>query len=208
MVNVAEKTRPSSSRHGSNRSASTPTDIPDEKKTNSRAYSNWRSIEDRISAWRRIGVHKERSKPRSDHRYCRFGRSPSLKVSFADKSVQRLNVIVPINERYWPAVDYKSYQLIHKTRPYHEYVTSEIQMMRKKIAVQIKDYSFSGKSPISITNFLTGLKQAWNLSGIHEGTALWLYPDFMTGPALTMIKVRFSLSSNDVNTHRKQLNRM
>lgn len=65
----------------------------------------------------------------------------------------------------------------------------------------MEDHSFSSKDPVSIINFLTEFKRACDLSHYQEGAAVWLFPDFMTGSALSTIKVRLELSSKDVNVH-------
>lgn len=51
----------------------------------------------------------------------------------------------------------------------------------------MKDHSFSGKHSISVITFLTKFKRACKLLYIHEGAMLWLFRDFMTGPALAAI---------------------
>lgn len=97
MVKAVEKTGTSSTRHGSSRKESLPADISDDEKTNYRAYSDSRSKEDQESSRRRIEIHKKRSKHGHDRHFLRLPRSQSLKLSFADKSIAGLLVIISIN---------------------------------------------------------------------------------------------------------------
>lgn len=108
IVEAVEKTRHSPSRHGSIRSASQPTDISDKEETNSQAYSNFRLTEDQESSERRIKSHKERGKHGFDRPYCRLSRSPLAKVSSVETSTSGVKAIVPINQQYGAAFNYKS----------------------------------------------------------------------------------------------------
>lgn len=51
-------------------------------------------------------------------------------------------------------------------------------------------------------NFLAEFKQACHLSRIHEGATLWLFGNFMAGPALASFKTLLILFSNDVYTQQ------
>lgn len=148
IVKAIEKSRISSSRHGSSSSASPPTDTSDKQKTNSRRYSDLRSAEDQESSRRRTKSHKTQRKKGRDRHYHHCRSSPSPKVSLAYKSIPRLKFIVPIIERHRAAVDYEPYWVIHKSQHYHNDDTSETHKLRKKITVQMMDHSFSGKDLI------------------------------------------------------------
>lgn len=78
-------------------------------------------------------------------------------------------------------------------------IASEMLMMRKEVAVQINEQAFSEKYPNSVINYLTELKRVYSSSQNHKGTTVLIFRDFMTSPALTAVKARLDLSSNDAN---------
>lgn len=51
-------------------------------------------------------------------------------------------------------------------------MASEVQKMRKKIAVQMKDKALNGQDSISLSNFLTEFKTVCDSTRIHEGAAV------------------------------------
>lgn len=79
-----------------------------------------------------------------------------------------LKVRAPLKERYQKAVDYQLYRLIHNSQWYDDDITSEMQKVHKKVAVQMKDQALNGKDSIYVINVLTELKQAYESSRIHE----------------------------------------
>lgn len=72
-----------------------------------------------------------------------------------------------MNDRYQMAVDYQSYHLICKLQRYWEDVVSEIQKMKKKVTVQMKDQVLNGQDSTSVIKFLTESKRAYDSSRIH-----------------------------------------
>lgn len=112
-----------------------------------------------------------------------------------------LKVLVSVSERYGTAIDYPSYWLIQKGQSYDDDVSSEMQIVRKKVAVQMKDQEFYRQDSISVINLLTQFKRALDSSLIYERTAVLLFCAFMSSPALATFNGRLALSSNDVNRH-------
>lgn len=66
----------------------------------------------------------------------------------------------------------------------------------------MKDQAYNGKDFISVINFLTKFKRAYDSSRIHCGAAVWQFRKFTSGPALADIKARSTLLSNDANRHK------
>lgn len=79
-----------------------------------------------------------------------------------DVSKTSFEILVPANKRYEKAVDYRSYHLIQKSQRYENDVPSKIQKMRKKVAVQMESQSINSKDFISVINFVTEVKQAYD----------------------------------------------
>lgn len=101
-----------------------------------------------------------------------------------------------MNEGYQTAVGYRSYHLIHTSPSYDDDAALGVQELRKKLAVQMKDQAFNRHNLISVINFLTKFKRAWDPLRINEIASVWLYREFMIGPALASNKVRLALLSN------------
>lgn len=96
--------------------------------------------------------------------------------------VPGFNVTVPINDCFTAAVDYRSYHRLKKSSRYGNDLAHELHRMAKKVAVQMKDRTFSAKDPLSVVAFLQRFKSACDADGIHEGAARWLIKQFLTGP--------------------------
>lgn len=62
-----------------------------------------------------------------------------------------------------------------------------------KVAVEIADKAFAGKGLVTIIAFLQNLKPAYNVSGIYEGAALFLFKKLLTGPARLVFEVKAEL---------------
>lgn len=54
-------------------------------------------------------------------------------------SKSRPNLLVPVNEKYQMAVDYRSYRIIRKSQKYDDDVALELQEKLEKGANQMKD---------------------------------------------------------------------
>lgn len=74
---------------------------------------------------------------------------------------------------------------------------SEIQTVRKNVAVQMSDQAFNGKYLISVIKFSTGFKRAGDSLRTYGGAAVWLFREFVNIPALSAIEARLTLSSNE-----------
>lgn len=98
-------------------------------------------------------------------------------------------------------VKYRFYRLIYKSQRYNDVVQSEKQNVHKKIAAQKQDQAFNGSDSISVIKILTEFKQAYNSSRIRKAVAAWPLRDYMTGPALSTVKVRLILPSNYQSIH-------
>lgn len=60
--------------------------------------------------------------------------------------------------------------------------------MSKNVAVRVNDDVCTRQDAVSDVNVLTEFKQAFGTLRIHEGTAVWLFRDFMSCPAPPAIK--------------------
>lgn len=93
---------------------------------------------------------------------------------FANKSKYQSNapgitVIKQENELFANAVDYRNYLLIIMSARYEDVVANELNNMTKKTAVQMKNWTFNGKDPVSIAAFPQDFKAARNVYIIHKG---------------------------------------
>lgn len=118
---------------------------------------------------------------------------------------QGLKVLLLAKERFQKAVEYRSYRLVHKFQRYDDEVASEIQRVRKKVAVKMKDQVFDRKESISVISALNEFKRARNASRIHKGASICLSQEFMNGSVLAVIKVQLKFSLNDANRHKETI---
>lgn len=88
---------------------------------------------------------------------------------------------------------------------YDDDVASELQKIRKKAAVQIKDQPFNEKDSILMRNFSAKLRRARNSSGIQKRDSVWLYREYWNGSAIVTIKARLIRSSNDAKRHERTI---
>lgn len=70
------------------------------------------------------------------------------------------------------------------------------------MAVQVKSQLLSEKVSISVICFLTILQQTFDSSQTHEGAAVWFSREVRNGPAITAVKKRSTLLSNDANRQK------
>lgn len=86
--------------------------------------------------------------------------------------VPGLRVIEPVSVRFAATVRYQKDRLLKDSSLYDNNVTRKLLKMAKKIAVQMKDHTFSGKNPRSVRVFLKEIKSACNACEIHEIAAM------------------------------------
>lgn len=142
-----------------------------------------------------------RNVKRRRHRSRCYHRSPLPETRKRSNSVSGLKVLVPANQRNCTAVEYRLQKLIRRSQRYEDYFTSEMQKIRKKVAMQMKDQVFSGKDLISAINYLTEFKRECDSSRIPERAAVWLFRDFINERALAANEARMTLSCNDTKKH-------
>lgn len=74
--------------------------------------------------------------------------------------VPGLKGIEPINDRSAAVVNYRSYCHLNKSSRNDEDVAHELHRIVKRIGLQMKHYTFSGKEFMSVITFLQDLKSA------------------------------------------------
>lgn len=150
LVKAENETRPSSSRDGLNISARPPTDISDGEKINSWPHSDLRSAEQHKGSRKTDQRYNERRMRRSDFRHRRQSRSLSSRAAGVNKLVLWLKFLASISEKFRWSADNRFCRLIQRAKQNDEYTASKILKLRKKISVQMKNHSFSGKDSISV----------------------------------------------------------
>lgn len=66
---------------------------------------------------------------------------------------------VSLNKMYQSAVDYRLYRLIHKLQRCYDKAISEMEKMRTKVAVEVKNQALNGQGSVSFLSFLTTFKR-------------------------------------------------
>lgn len=128
---------------------------PTTKKQSPRVYSTATSLVE--SELRRYYTFRQ-DRRRRRHRIQHYHRSPAPATHERTTSESGLKVQLPLKKRYWKANEYWAYRLIYKSLRFDYTVPSEIQNMRKKRAVQMKDQVLNGKDSTWVINFSTEFK--------------------------------------------------
>lgn len=139
---------------------------------------------------------RTKSRRHRNRRHHHSQTTPAHKQNFSDSSFK---VLALVNEWYRVAFDYRTYRFIQKSLRYNDDVASPMQKMCNNVAVQMNNQTYDGQDLISFINLLTEIMRACDSSQIHEGTAIWLFIEFMSGPTPTAIKARLTFTSNDAD---------
>lgn len=65
--------------------------------------------------------------------------------------------------------------------------------MTKKVAVQLKDWTFNSKESVSIIVFLQDFKAASTACNILKGIVMWIFKHYLSSSAESFIKARVAL---------------
>ena len=106
---------------------------------------------------------------------------------YFEDDIGNLAPLLPTNELFKEACDFRTYRLENKNARYVQKDRSNLRRMRKDLTVQMRAHTFDGSQPIGILNFLKEFQDACNVNGIHEGAARWLFREFVTGPARSLL---------------------
>lgn len=119
-------------------------------------------------------------------------------VGFSEHVVHRsdvpsVTVIKPVNELFPNADYYQNYRLIRKSAWYDNDESNELNKMKRKTAVQMKDQILKRKDPVSIISFLQIFKAECYARTIHRGDTMLLCKHYLSGPVENVIKARVEL---------------
>lgn len=67
--------------------------------------------------------------------------------------------------------------------------------MVKKIKMDVKADCFNPRNPISIMGFLSTFKLSCNISRIHEGASMWVFPFFVENALATSLNSGISAAT-------------
>lgn len=107
-----------------------------------------------------------------------------------------LRVVESVNDSLPAAVDYRNYHPLKRSSQSGDDVAHKLHSMAKRIAVQLKDRTFSRKSTVSVIAVLQQSKSACNAYRIHEGTEMCMLKYFPTGPARATVNPRVTLAAS------------
>lgn len=69
----------------------------------------------------------------------------------------------------------------------------ELSRIIKNVAVQMKDRTIDGKDPVSFNTFPKDFNATCDACNTHEGSTLWLFKHFITGPVGAVINAPVTL---------------
>jgi hypothetical protein len=79
-----------------------------------------------------------------------------------------------------PLVSYRSYRLAIRTQTVYDQVTSKVNSYLKMMRHHVTE-KFTGEHEIRIFDFLTVIRDAFDVNRISEGAAYLLLPHFLSG---------------------------
>lgn len=171
-------------------------DIFDKNKTYLKAYSKPPCMEESEVRQYKYGSREIRGRPHRRRRYHCF---LCLEGHKCTSSLSGLNVFLLDSKGYRSALGNCFHTMIHKTQCYDPDFPSELERMRKKEPIKMKDQALDKKDPISVSNELADFKHVSDFSGIHKGAPVRRFRDFTSGLALSAIKPWLALSPNDTD---------
>lgn len=118
-----------------------------------------------------------------------------------------LEVLLPMNDWYWIALDYRAYCLSEKSLIYDEQVVKHVSKCASRLQVQMKLQQFDPINSMSVIGFFIGIQnciQQLDNYAIHEGAAMWLVTHFMKRVAVGELTARLSLKPKSSKRKTKE----
>lgn len=112
----------------------------------------------------------------------------NLPLHAQDYSESALTVLIPVNEWYQEAVNYRSYRLIHKFQRSDHDLSSVMRKKHKRVADQVKDQGFNRKDSTSMKTFLFIVKRASDSSSVHKASTVRSFQKIWVAPFLPLLR--------------------
>lgn len=129
------------------------------------------------------------------HIQCRrawdFGTDNELSVEIHKKSElscdREVPVIRPVNDLFWGALYYRTYNLGDKWSHYENEIARSFAKWDTRLQVQMWSQVLDSIALVSVLSFFSAFKLARDRNGGHDGATLWLIYNFMTRPAAAVL---------------------
>jgi hypothetical protein len=98
---------------------------------------------------------------------------------------RRVEGLVELTTRrpeFRPLVNYRSYRLANRSQTVDDHVTSKVNSYLKMMRHHVSE-PFAGEPAIRVFDFLSAMRDAFNVNRISEGAAYLLLPHFLLGKA-------------------------
>lgn len=97
-----------------------------------------------------------------------------LRSTLSPTKVAGLGIIELLNDPFFKAFDYRTYQLNKNFARNDDNAANELHKMRKKTAVQMKDQIFSGEATLSAIALLQDFESVCGACNIHKNVVMWI----------------------------------
>ena len=104
--------------------------------------------------------------------------------------------------QYAEALDFRTYRLNNRSAKYGRKDASKIGSLKKKLTPEMEDHMYGDSDPIQILDFLVAFQRACDNMAVTEGTAMFLFAQFMTGNARRDIMARVEHSRDKIKRER------
>ena len=95
--------------------------------------------------------------------------------------LSRKDVIRPSLKDYRNALDFRNYRLANISQHYRSSHAKKIPGWKKRMQPEMEPHLFKGGDSIRILDYLDSFRRVCDIMEVHEGAALLLLPQFMTG---------------------------
>jgi hypothetical protein len=94
------------------------------------------------------------------------------------RRVEGLVELTTRRPKFFPLVNYRSYRLDNRSKTANDHVTSKVNSYLKMMRHHVSE-PFNGERAIRVFDYLSALRDAFNVNIISEGAAYLLLPQFL-----------------------------
>lgn len=108
-----------------------------------------------------------------------------------------------MTKHYRTTANIRFYRPIHNSQRYDDDVVSEMQYMRKRVAVEVNDQFLHRKGLTLLINYMTDFKHSWDSRRTQKGPSVRLVRDSISCRAIVANMFQETLSFDDSVNHEE-----
>lgn len=95
------------------------------------------------------------------------------------QSPKKLTVVEPMSTNFRTMLNYTPWCLGDRSQNYEDEVAKRIDKMTKRLKASPSSQLFNRPDTTTILSFLQAFQMAFDINGIHQGMAMWLFNLFI-----------------------------